>query len=208
MARLQVCSNFATPAMLIDELLPSFDVSERHRVAVRAAPAATYAALRQADLAESSLARALMALRAMPGTLSRGIAGFRELRKSGHSAVTLGTFEDRGFRILVEDPPREIVIGLEGKFWVPSGALATPPIENFRNSPIPAGMARAVWNFSVVETADGSELATETRVLCADAATRRRFLPYWALIRIASGFIRIAMLGSIKRTAESSEKRS
>ena len=188
--------------MLIDELLPTFDVSERHRVAVSASPAATYAALREADLAESSLARALLVLRAMPGTLSRGIAGIRELRKSGREAITLDTFQDRGFRILAEDPPREIAIGLEGKFWVPSGALCTPPADAFRATPIPAGMARAVWNFSVVESGQGSELATETRVLCADAATRRRFLPYWALIRIGSGFIRISMLSSIKRQAE------
>ncbi len=188
--------------MLIDELLPSFDVSEHHRIMVRAPAAATYAALREADLAESSLARALLVLRAMPGTLSRGMTGIRELRKGGREAVTLDSFQDRGFRILAEDPPREIAIGLEGKFWLPSDALCTPPADAFRSAPIPAGMARAVWNFSVSESAEGSELATETRVLCADAATRRRFLPYWALIRIGSGFIRIAMLGSIKRKAE------
>ncbi|MEO8577571.1 MAG: hypothetical protein ABI556_12755, partial [Gemmatimonadales bacterium] len=169
--------------MLIDELLPSYDVSERHRIAVRATPAVTYAALREADLAESSLARALLALRAMPGTLSKGMAGIRELRKSGHSSVTLDTFQDRGFKILAENPPQEIAIGLEGKFWVPSGALVTPVAEAFKTTAVPKGTARAVWNFSVVAMGEGSELATETRVLCADAATRRRFLPYWALIR-------------------------
>ena len=188
--------------MLIDELLPSYDVSERHRVEVRATPVATYAALREADLAESSLARALLALRAMPATLGKGMAGIRELRKSGRSSVTLDTFQDRGFRILAENPPHEIVIGLEGKFWVPSGALVTPVAEAFKTSAVPPGTARAVWNFSVTSAQNGSELATETRVLCADAATRRRFLPYWALIRIGSGFIRIAMLASIKKRAE------
>ena len=188
--------------MLIDELLPEFDVSERHRVTVRALPAATYAALREADLAESSIARALLVLRAMPGTLSKGMAGIRELRKSGREAITLDRFQDRGFRILAEDPPREIAIGLEGKFWVPSGALCTPSAETFRTTAVTPGMARAVWNFSVAESGEGSELVTETRVLCADAATRRRFLPYWALIRIGSGFIRVAMLASIKRKAE------
>jgi len=188
--------------MLIDELLPEFDVSERHRVSVRALPAVTYAALREADLAESSIARALLVLRAMPGTLSKGMAGIRELRKSGREAITLERFQDRGFRILAEDPPREIAIGLEGKFWVPSGALCTPSAEAFRTTAVAPGMARAVWNFSVTESGEGSELVTETRVLCADAATRRRFLPYWALIRIGSGFIRVAMLAAIKKKAE------
>ena len=189
--------------MLIDELLPKFDVSERHRVEVRAAPATTYAALREADLAESSLARALLVLRAMPGTLSKGMAGIRELRKSGRSSVTLGSFQDKGFRILAENPPHEIVIGLEGKFWVPTGALVTPAAEAFKTTAIPKGTARAVWNFSVTGVGTGSELATETRVLCADPATRRRFLPYWALIRIGSGFIRVSMLAAIKKKAES-----
>ena len=138
----------------------------------------------------------------MPGTLSKGMAGIRELRKSGREAITLERFQDRGFRILAEDPPREIAIGLEGKFWVPSGALCTPSADAFRTAAVTPGMARAVWNFSVTASGEGSELVTETRVLCADAATRRRFLPYWALIRIGSGFIRVAMLASIKRKAE------
>ena len=53
----------------------------------------------------------------------------------------------------------------------------------------------------------GTELTTETRVLCADAGARRRFLPYWYLIRPASGMIRRVMLREIRRSAEATEAR-
>ena len=35
--------------MLLDELMPRYDVVERHATVVRAAPAATYAAIREAE---------------------------------------------------------------------------------------------------------------------------------------------------------------
>jgi hypothetical protein len=46
-----------------------------------------------------------------------------------------------------------------------------------------------------------------TRVRCADASARRRFLPYWYLIRPASEMIRRAMLREIRRSAESAAPR-
>ena len=45
-------------------------------------------------------------------------------------------------------------------------------------------------------------LATETRVLCLDTASRRRFRLYWTLIGPFSGLIRKDILRSIKRQAE------
>jgi hypothetical protein len=189
--------------VLIDDYLPSYDVSERHSLLVRASPAATYAALRSADLASAPLVRVLLALRALPGAIAPGGGGVESLRRRGGASVTLATFEDHGFRILAEQPPEELLIGLEGQFWRPSGGLCTPPSELFLTAPPKPGMARAVWNFALRRTTNGdTELCTETRVLCADTATRARFLPYWWLIRPWSGLIRRAMLGAISRRAE------
>ena len=104
--------------------------------------------------------------------------------------------------VLAERPPEEIVVGIEGKFWSPAGAECTNSRESFA-APVAAGMARGVWDFRVISMPDGEvELTTETRVLCADAATRRRFLPYGTLIRPGSGLIRRALLRAIKATAE------
>lgn len=189
--------------MLLDELLPAYDVRERHRTQVRASAAATYAAILRADLAASPIVQALLAVRALPTALLAGREGVSELRRRRHEPVTIGSFERHGFRIIAERAPEEIVIGLEGRFWSLDGALCTPPAHAFRDGVPPRpGTARAAWNFVVRERAGGVELATETRVQCADAATRHRFLPYWLVVRGPSGLIRRLMLRAIRRAAE------
>jgi hypothetical protein len=191
--------------VLIDEFLPQWDVRERHGLRVRAAPSTTYEALRSTDLASSSVVRLLLLLRALPGALRRARGGLASLRRETTAPTTLRTFERHGFRILAERPPHELLIGLEGKFWTVKGALCTPSAEAFRSRPPEPGTARAAWNFSLVPAPDGgTTLRTETRVQCADAGARRRFLPYWYAIRPASGMIRRGMLQSIRRTAEGS----
>lgn len=43
--------------MLLDELMPQYDVVERHQTLVRAEPSAVYAAVREADLAGGPVTR-------------------------------------------------------------------------------------------------------------------------------------------------------
>jgi hypothetical protein len=189
--------------MLIDEYLPRYDVVERHAIRVRATPARTYEAIATTDFASDAVIRVLLLARALPGALLNGRAGLRALADRHKSALTIATIQRGGFRMLAERAPDELLLGVEGRFWTLSGGRATPACDAFRE-PVPApGTARGLWNF-VVRSLDGqtSELTTETRVLCADAATRRRFLPYWTLIRPGSGLIRRSMLRAIKRTAE------
>src|SRR5207245_10189624 len=65
-----------------------------------------------------------------------------------------------------------------------------------------AGYATAVWNFTVDDAPSGSvRLATETRIRCVDAVARRRFRPYWAVVRLGSSLIRISMLRAIAQEA-------
>src|SRR5688500_6175557 len=112
---------------LIDEYLPRFDVRTTHRIRVRASPDATWAALPRADLARGPLVGALLVIRALPAALASGRAGFDRLRHESVRHVTLDSFVGEGFRILEERPPEELVIGLEGRFWRPTGDLCTPP---------------------------------------------------------------------------------
>jgi len=192
------------PVALIDELMPTWDVRERHRTRVRATAQATFAALHTADLSGAPLVRALLALRALPAALLGGRAAWRALRQRRRQPATLRTFERHGFRVLAERPPGEVTIGLEGRFWLPGGDVRDGvSTAYFRATAPPAGVARAVWNFTVRDAGDGTvELATETRVRCGDAAARRRFLPYWAVVRPGSGIIRRLMLREIRRVAE------
>jgi hypothetical protein len=189
--------------MQIDLWMPRWDARERHRIRVRAAPERVYAALRSTDLAAHPAVRVLLLLRAIPAMLTDG-ARRREIRERGLRPVTLAAFEEHGFRVLDEDAPRELVIGLEGAFWKPTGNLRPVDTGGFAD-PVPPGLARAAWNFAVVpEVGGGCVLHTETRILTGDAGARRRFRLYWTLVRPGSGLIRRLMLRAIRAEAERS----
>jgi hypothetical protein len=192
-----------TIRVLIDDYLPRWDVRERHHIRVAASRERVYAALGETDLGGGLLVRLLLGARALAGAVMEGRAGVRSLAGRARAPITLRTFEARGFRRLAERRPAEIVIGLEGRFWRPDGDLRTPLAESFAVEPPAAGTARAVWNFALTSLPDGTtELTTETRVLCADDAARKRFLPYWLVVRPGSGLIRRYMLRAVRRTAE------
>lgn len=191
--------------------MPTYDVVERHRTIVRATPEAVYAALRDADLAGGPLASTLMTIRLVPAFViallrspRRAVLELRErgVRRRDGGKVRLADFERRGFRVVAERPPEELVIGLLGKFWTPRGGLcATVSVDDFRSGP-PSGLALAGWNFTTRRRPDGvTELATETRVWCA-ADVRANFRAYWLVVRPGSGLIRREMLGAIRREAE------
>ncbi|MEP7346460.1 MAG: hypothetical protein ABI877_14410, partial [Gemmatimonadaceae bacterium] len=54
-----------------------------------------------------------------------------------------------GFTVLEDASPHEIVLGLQGQFWRINPGLRRVLRDEFRLS-VPAGEARAVWNFSLV----------------------------------------------------------
>ena len=183
-----------------------YDVAERHHTLVRATPATVYSALREADMASGLLPRVLLALRALPGAILTPRATRRE-RKVAHaaegtSAARLANFERRGFRLIAERAPEELVIGVLGRFWTATGVL-NPAVsrDDFIAGP-PRGWALAGWNFRVIpRDALLTELRTETRVWCAPDALLK-FRAYWMLVRPGSGLIRRAMLKSVRRYAE------
>ena len=189
--------------MLIDDYLPEFDVVERHGLVIRATPARVWDALRTADFGRSPLLATLLALRALPSLLSAPRRTLRRLRERRTERLTLDTFFSRGFVVLEERPDRELVIGLEGRFWTATADLRPTDVRRFREALAP-GLARVAWDFRAEPLSDGRvRLTTETRVRCADAAARRRFRAYWLLVRPGSGLIRGAMLRAIRRAAES-----
>ncbi len=173
---------------LADRFLPSYDVVMRHERRVTVAPPAAWAALHRADLARSPLTRALLVLRGLrrPGATRR---------------MTLATLVEAGFLPLGEQPEHEVAFGLVGRFWTPSGGRVRVTPAEFRDFARP-GYAKVVWTFAVHGEAPGmTRLATETRVGCTDAASRRRFRVYWLAVRPFSSLIRRAMLGAVAREA-------
>jgi hypothetical protein len=179
--------------MLIDRYLPAFDFNEVHSRVVHAPAGRVYEALMTADFRRPMIIRILMGLRSLPGRLS-GLVGDAE-------RVTLRNVDATGFTLLGEDPPREILVGVEGKFWTLVPDMCSAESTNFEE-PVPESLARAVWNFSVEPLGESrSLLRTETRIQCGDEVSRRRFARYWILVRPGSGLIRKAILRHIARTA-------
>ena len=170
--------------MLIDEFLPEYDFSEAHVIKIQAVPEKIFRVLNEVDICESVVIRWLFRLRGMP----TGKVTLRELRRLRFE--TLGKRENR-----------ELLLGLAGRFWTPSGNLQKINADNFRKFN-EKGFAKAVWNFSIEEKPGGSRLTTETRIKCADAESRRKFSLYWSFIQPFSGLIRGEMLKLIKRKAE------
>lgn len=182
--------------MLIDEFLPHYDVTEYHELAIPVPPARTYAAIWEADFAASSIVKGLFALRSIPAALSDPAS----LRRFSNR-LTLRQILQRGFCLLGEERGREVVLGVTGQFWKPTGNISPIEAARFRE-PLPAGTARAAWNFAVRERGDGTSLlTTETRVLCADDEARRSFRRYWRVVGPFSALIRRYMLASVRRQA-------
>jgi hypothetical protein len=183
--------------VLIDRFLPDYEVVEHHAVDVEAPVDETYRAVKELDLARSPVVLALLFARGLPHLFTGAVKPKRRLR--------LDDMVDSGFVVLGEEPDRELVLGIVGKFWqLSSGVQRIEPAE-FVGFDTP-GFAKAAWNFVVsARPTGGSRVETETRVAGTDDDARRRFSRYWWLIGRFSALIRRIMLREIKREAESAK---
>jgi hypothetical protein len=196
--------------MRLDDWLPESAavVRERHVTTIHAPADAVYRALWRTDFG-GAISRALLAVRLVPALLGdwrharERVARYRR----GESRLTLHSFLKSGFAELEAVPNEELVLGLVGRFWTPSGGLTPTSAATFRTGP-PEGQAQAAWNFRCEPAVDGStRLSTETRVRIAPGAARSRFLAYWFVVRPFSGLLRRKMLGAVRREAEGAATR-
>jgi hypothetical protein len=193
--------------MMLDDLMPIYDVVERHHILVRAPPTIVFRAIKSLDLSHSLVTRALLFARAVPALLVELVRSPRAALGEAHrrrAELRFADFERAGFRVIAERAPQELVIGVLGKFWAIRNAVCTDvSTAHFAAGP-PPGYALAGWNFTVEAQRDGtSVLRTETRVWCA-TDVRAKFRAYWLLIRLGSGIIRWEILRAIRHEAERS----
>lgn len=174
---------------MLEDLLPNPDIRMTHHRFIAAPAPAVYAALRTADLAGSPVVRLLFAIRTL---------------RFPQGPLTLDRVTQTGFKLVGERPGEEIVLGVVGKFWKPSGERRPADREQFRLG-APAGEVLVAWNFAVARRGGGSDegtvLSTETRIKCGDPATLRTFTRYWRIVHPGSALIRRAMLGAVEREA-------
>jgi hypothetical protein len=188
--------------MLLDKLLPAYHFRERHRRVIAAPREAVWEAIWALTLVEMPVAGALFTVRSLPARLS-GRPGLPHLQ---HQPV-LAQFLDSGFVRLAEDPRRELVFGLIAQMWKRRGETAEisdgAGFVAFERH----GFVKVAMNFRLSDSAAGTRLETETRVLATDARARTGFGCYWVLIRPASGLIRRVWLRAIARRATRASKR-
>lgn len=178
-------------------------VRERHSLRIEAPSEVVYRSLWDADFG-GPVVNALLGIRALPRVVTQWISQRNQGRHPRHAArgLTLRRFLDAGFVQLDEVPNVELVLGLTGRFWTPTGGLIRTERDSFRAGPKP-GYAQAAWNFRLTALdSSRTELSTETRVRVADDA-RRPFLMYWSVVRPFSGLLRRVMLRDVRRVAVS-----
>jgi hypothetical protein len=171
----------------LDDFLPRYEFSERHRLAIAAPAEHIDRAVRSVSLQDIPTARALWWLRRLG----------RRYGDVGRPFID-GALEDA---VLLEDMPGEgVVLGLTGQFWrVRGGDGGQRPqsLEEFVAFDQPDA-CKAVIDFRIGPSA----LSTETRVHVPDPAARRKFRRYWLVIRPFSGLIRILFLRAARQRAE------
>lgn len=175
----------------LDDFLPAYEFSERHRLVIAAPPERIDEALRAVSLSDIPVARLLWAVRRLGRPWGDAKRPFVDGALNG--------------AVVLEDVPGEgMILGLTGQFWRVrggSGKLART-VEEFLvyNRP---DACKAVIDLRVRSDARGrSVLSTETRVRVPDPAARRKFRRYWRVIKPFSGLIRILLLRATRRKAE------
>jgi hypothetical protein len=158
----------------LDDLLPQWDVRERHERCVPADPETAVAAALGIPVAPDALVRALFRL--------RGLSGGGSVR---------GALLAMGFAILIEEPGC-VVFGAAAKPWSPR----TRPSAFERPG---GGDVLIAASVEAAAVEDGALLATETRVSALDPAARRAFRRYWLVVGPFSGLIRRRWLAAAER---------
>lgn len=192
-ARYGKASHNGQPDLLLDRFMPTYEVRERHETKVAAPAAVTYAVARELDVQRSNLVRGVFR--------GRELLLGSEPSNREHPPDMLSEVLALGWRVLAEEPGRELVMGAVTQPWkadVVFRGLAPEEFEAF-NDP---GYAKIVWTLNVEPTGpDGSIFRTETRVVTTDPESRRRFRRYWSLVSPGVILIRYEMLRLIKREA-------
>jgi uncharacterized protein YndB with AHSA1/START domain len=170
----------------LDQALPRWERRERHGRRIDAPPEAVWAALVALKAEDVPVTRLLFRL--------RGVVG-------GGPDPRIPLVEAMPLTRLAADEPRELVLGMVGKFWG-SSAPAHPPADLAAYAAFDEpGWAKAAMNFTLTPERGGTRLDTETRVATTDERMRRLVGLYWMGIRAGSGLMRHDLLRGIDKAA-------
>jgi hypothetical protein len=174
--------------------MPTYEIREVHETKVAAPAEITYAVARELDLQRSGIVRAIFAGR----ELLMGAERSRPEHPPGFLAEVLAL----GWRVLVDEPGRELVIGAVTQPWKADVVFRGLPPDEFADFSKP-GYAKIIWNLAVeTQGPNSSVFRTETRVVTTDSESRSRFRRYWSVVSPGILLIRRETLKLVRREAE------
>ncbi|MBA3761398.1 MAG: hypothetical protein H0X07_12790 [Gemmatimonadales bacterium] len=179
---------------LVDRFMPKYEVREVHQTGVAAPADVTFLAAHDLDLQRSTIVRALFTGREL---LMGG-----ERSKREHPPGFLAEVLALGWRVLAEEPGRELVIGAVTQPWqaeVEFLGLAPDEFAGFKEP----GYAKIVCTLAVTPSGEKASIfSTETRVVTTDPQSRARFRRYWSVFSPGILLIRYEILRLVRREAE------
>lgn len=137
---------------LQDQYLPDYHFNEVHRIVVEASRERIFEQIIAFDFSGSIVIRVLFKLRGLPVHTTKGLDGVLKM----------------GFSLLEVNQPQELILGLIGQFWKPSGSIQDVPPNDFRGFNQP-DFAKVTWNFKILPLKNNQFVVeTETRIACID----------------------------------------
>jgi len=180
--------------LLLDRFMPRYDIVERHHIAVAAPADVVLDAARDADLQGSWVARTIFRAREI-------LLGADPLAGRPHEGLLAETTA-LGWRVLAEQPGRELVVGAVTKPWEANVTFEGLAPDAFAAFDEP-GYVKIAWTLRADPVDDGhATFRTETRAFATDASARRRFRRYWACLSPGIILIRLVLLRPVKQAAE------
>jgi hypothetical protein len=179
---------------LLDQYMPKYEVREIHETEVGAPAEVTYRVAHEIDLNRSTIVRAIFTGREL-------LMGAERVKRE-HPGGFLPEVLALGWRVLVEEPGHELVLGAVTQPWQAEVVFRGLPPEEFGTFSEP-GYAKIIWNFAVEPLGpDRSRFRTETRVVTTDQESRKRFRRYWSVVSPGVLLIRYETLRLVRQEAE------
>jgi hypothetical protein len=180
---------------VLNRFMPDCEVRERHEVRVAAPAAVTFAAARELELQRSPLIRGIFRAREV-------VMGATVARDRTPQRPFLEEVLSLGWRILAEEPDREIVVGAVTQPWRAEVVFRGVPPEEFAAFD-QAGYVKIAWTLAATPLGPrDSVFRTETRAIATDPESRARFRRYWTVVSPGIRLIRRETLRLVKREAE------
>src|SRR5579871_2445534 len=180
--------------LLLDRVLPDYEVGEHHQIHVAAPTEITFSTACDMDLMRSPIIRAIFRTREL-------VLG-ADHHPVNSAAGLLRFSQSVGWNVLAEIPGREIVMGAVTQPWNANVVFRSLSPDEFIAFDEP-GYVKIVWTIRADPDGESQSLFRhDTRVATTDAVARAKFRTYWAFLSPGIKLIRLLLLKPLRAEAE------